>query len=102
MAAWAGQRGGVTQTGEAQFALMWENTPRSEAVETVHSVLAQVKTWRPPAALGKDLGISLSAGVATLALPPKNFPPQQLIDAAQRCLSGVQLSGGNAVKSIEF
>ena len=38
----------------------------------------------------------------TLALPPKNFPPQQLIDAAQRCLTGVQLSGGNAVKSIEF
>ena len=102
LAGWAGQRGGVAQTGEAQFALLWENCPRSEAVQTVRDVLVQVKSWRGPAALGKNLEISLSAGVATLALPPKNFPPQQLIDAAQRCLTGVQLSGGNAVKSIEF
>ncbi len=102
LASWSGQRGGVSQTGEATFALLWENCPRSDAVETVRQVLKQVKAWRMPGPIGQDLEISLSAGVATLALPPKNFPAHQLIDAAQRCLSGVQLSGGNAVKSIEF
>jgi hypothetical protein len=102
LAEWAGQRGGVTQSGEATFALLWENCPRRDAVETVRQVLQQVKSWRMPGASGQDYEISLSAGVATLALPPKNFPPQQLIDAAQRCLAGVQLSGGSAVKSIEF
>jgi HD-like signal output (HDOD) protein/GGDEF domain-containing protein len=102
LANWAGQRGGVVQTGEATFALLWENVSRSDAVETVRQVVAQVKSWRMPGTIGQDLEISLSAGVATLALPPKNFPPQQLIDAAQRCLAGVQLSGGGSVKSIEF
>ena len=91
-----------TSTGEATFALLWENCPRSDAVDAVRQVLQHVKAWRMPGPIGQDLEISLSAGVATLALPPKNFPPHQLIDAAQRCLSGVQLSGGNAVKSIEF
>jgi GGDEF domain-containing protein len=102
LAGWAGQRTGAAQVGEATFALLWENCPRSDAVETIRHVLTQVKTWRMPGSIGQDLEISLSAGVATLALPPKNFPSQQLIDAAQRCLSGVQLSGGGSIKSIEF
>jgi len=102
LANWAGQRTGAAQIGEATFALLWENCPRSDAVATVRQILSQVKTWRMPGSIGQDLEISLSAGVATLALPPKNFPPQQLIDAAQRCLSGVQLSGGGSAKSIEF
>jgi len=102
LSGWSGQRTGATQVGEATFALLWENCPRSDAVETVRQVLQQVKTWRMPGSIGQEIDISLSAGVATLALPPKNFPPQQLIDAVQRCLSGVQLSGGGAVKSIEF
>jgi HD-like signal output (HDOD) protein len=102
LAQWAGQRTGATLVGEATFALLWENCPRRDAVETVRGVLAQAKNWRMPGAVGQDLVISLSAGIATLALPPKSFPPQQLIDSAQRCLSGVQLSGGGAVKSIEF
>jgi GGDEF domain-containing protein len=99
---WAGQRTGAAHVGEETFALLWENCPRSDAVAAVRQVLSHVKSWRMPGPIGQDLELSLSAGVATLALPPKNFPPQQLIDAAQRCLSGVQLSGGATVKSIEF
>jgi HD-like signal output (HDOD) protein len=102
LAQWAGQRAGATLVGEATFALLWENCPRRDAVETVRGVLSQAKNWRMPGAIGQDLAVSLSAGIATLALPPKSFPPQQLIDSAQRCLAGVQLSGGGSVKSIEF
>ena len=50
--------------------------------------------------MGDDL--TLSAGLATLEFAPKNYPARELIDAAQRCLSGAQLSGGDTVKSIEF
>jgi HD-like signal output (HDOD) protein/GGDEF domain-containing protein len=102
LAQWAGQRTAAALVGEATFALLWENCPRRDAVETVRGILSQAKNWRMPGAAGQDVVLSLSAGVATLALPPKSFPPQQLIDSAQRCLSGVQLSGGGAVKSIEF
>jgi GGDEF domain-containing protein len=42
----------------------------------------------------------VSVGVATLALPPKNFPASELIDAAQRCLGAAKACGGNGVKSI--
>jgi hypothetical protein len=41
-------------------------------------------------------------GVASVALPPKNFPAEELIRAAERCLNGARLAGGNAVKSIEI
>ena len=102
LAAWAGQRAPASLIGEATFALVWENCNRSDAVETVRQALASAKSWRMPGSAGQELEISLSAGVATLSLPPKNFPPQQLIDAAQRCLSGAQLSGGGTAKSIEF
>ena len=46
--------------------------------------------------------LTLSAGLATLEFAPKNYPSQELIDAAGRCLIGAQLSGGDTVKSITF
>jgi hypothetical protein len=39
-------------------------------------------------------------GVATLSLPPKNFPADDLIAAAHRCLGAAKTSGGNSLKSI--
>ena len=46
--------------------------------------------------------VTVSIGVASVALPPKNFPAAELIRAAERCLNGARLSGGNAVKSLEI
>jgi HD-like signal output (HDOD) protein/GGDEF domain-containing protein len=48
-----------------------------------------------------SLPTTLSIGVATVSLPTRNFPSENLIVAAQRCLDAAQLSGGNACKSIE-
>ena len=59
----------------------------------------------PPRLSGEFLSshqvASLSAGLATLTVPPKNFPPETLIDAAERCLYGAQISGG-VIKSISL
>jgi hypothetical protein len=41
-------------------------------------------------------------GVATIALPTKNFLPATLLDGASRCLYGSHASGGTVVKSIEI
>ncbi len=46
--------------------------------------------------------VTLSVGVATVALPPKNFPAEDLLAAADRCLYGSRASGGGVVKSIEI
>jgi hypothetical protein len=61
--------------------------------------LAAVKPWSGAKfALRTDL--TLSGGLATIDFPPKNFAPQEMLDAAERCLGGAQLSGGDTVKSI--
>ena len=44
---------------------------------------------------------SLDAGIATVSLPSKNFPPNYLLETAQRCLSTAQLADANVVKSLE-
>jgi HD-like signal output (HDOD) protein len=87
--------------GEATFGLIWEDCPRNEAVALVRQIVSEAKAALPPPA-GARIELTLSAGLATLEIPPRNFPPQQLIGAAQRCLSGAQLSGGDTLKSIAF
>ncbi len=46
--------------------------------------------------------VSISVGVASVAMPPKNFPAKDLYESADRCLYGSQASGGGVVKSIEI
>jgi len=101
LADWTGQRAGATLVSDSCLAIVWEDCPRNEAVQMARHVLAAVKPWSGAEfVLRSDL--TLSFGLATIEFPPKNFPPQELLDAAQRCLGGVQLSGGDTVKSIAF
>jgi len=44
----------------------------------------------------------VSAGVATVGLPSKSLPVDQLVEAAERCLFASRSSGGNIVKSIDI
>ncbi len=66
-----------------------------EMVETVARCAAAREAW-----FGGPVTVSI--GAATLALPPHNFPCQELIDAAWRCLYGAQAAGGNGAKSIDI
>jgi GGDEF domain-containing protein len=101
LADWTGQRAGATLVSDSCLAIVWEDCQRSEAVHMARQILATVKPWSSAEfVLRSDL--TLSCGLATIELAPKNFSPQALLDAAQRCLSGAQLSGGDTVKSISF
>ena len=46
--------------------------------------------------------MTLSRGLATLEVPPRNYPPADMLAAAERCLAAAQLSGGNTTKSIDL
>jgi hypothetical protein len=46
--------------------------------------------------------LNLDVGVATVAQPPKNFPPRDLLEGADRCLYASHASGSGVVKSIEI
>lgn len=87
--------------GEVGFALLLPHCDRQAAVQLGNQLIDHVRhldlgrseTGRPV--------VSLSAGVATVALVPKNFPPHALLEAADRCLYGAHASGG-VLKSIEI
>ena len=90
------------QVDEYRFAVVFEGCERQPAVELARQLVRCSREWSTEQASALGHSMSLSAGVATLAMPPKNFPCQELINAAERCLHGVQLSGGDSVKSIDI
>jgi len=100
LAQWTGERGDAQLIGENRLAMLWPDCPRSEAVRLARHALATIKPWSSER-LHLPASLSLSAGLATLAVTPKNFPADELISAAFRCLSAAQLSGGDTVKSFE-
>jgi len=101
--------------GEAGFALVLPNCERRLAVQLGNQLIAQFRrtgsvepTDRAPTGYHAKHGhvgrrdVCISVGAATVVLPPKNFPPEDLLAAVDRCLYGSGASGGNVVKSIEI
>ena len=91
-----------TASGEAGFALILPKCERRLAVEMGDQLMQAMRRVRPGRRGGVQQPIILGVGVATLRLPPKNFPAQELLTAAQRCLYGSRACGGGVVKSIEI
>ncbi len=91
----------VLAYGDLGFAVILPNCERSTAVEYAHRLIAQLKELLPHAGERKP-PLSLSAGIGTVSLPPRNFPAADLLNGAARCLNGAQTSGGGVVKSIEI
>ncbi len=88
--------------GEAGFAVILPNCERRTAVELGSQLIEQFRRWGPAGRRGGQQAASISIGAATVALPPKNFPLEDLLAAAERCLYGSLNSGGDVVKSIEI
>jgi hypothetical protein len=59
-----------------------------------------VDSLLPAEAASTKTAITLSAGVATVSLPARNFRAVDLLIGAERCLHGAQICGGNSPKSI--
>lgn len=98
---WSDLGGIGWHVSDSRLALLWDDASRNDAVAAVRTILGQVKSWAASRfALQEPL--TLSAGVAAVELVTRNFPAEQLVEAAQRCLAGAQLSGGDTVKSIAF
>jgi HD-like signal output (HDOD) protein/GGDEF domain-containing protein len=84
------------------FALILPGAERQQAVELGNDLIRTVFTLAKTAGVEKKERLKLDVGVATLAQPPKNFPPRALLDGADRCLYASHASGGGVVKSIEI
>jgi HD-like signal output (HDOD) protein/GGDEF domain-containing protein len=85
--------------GDAGFALILPDCDRRHAVELADELLRSMRRLAPGGSPAR--AVALAVGAATVSLPPKNFPPQDLLSGADRCLYGSHASGGGVVKSIE-
>jgi HD-like signal output (HDOD) protein len=91
----------VISLDDERTAVIITNCERQAAVAIAHSVadaMSNSTSARGPSCVPDT---TLSIGVATASVVPKNFDPQRLIESAQRCLSAARACGISAVKSIE-
>jgi HD-like signal output (HDOD) protein/GGDEF domain-containing protein len=90
------------QTAETRFVLVLPDCGRRQAVQLGDALIAALR--RTIGALAGDASatVNLSAGAATVSLPPKNFSAEELIDRAGRCLYAARAAGGDCLKSIEI
>ena len=80
-------------------AILLPDCDRSLAIQLGHQLMRAARQLVPDQnADARSLAVSV--GVATLDLPPRNFPVQELITAAERCLQNAQSGGGGSLKSI--
>jgi len=94
--------GHLLQADDARFAVILEDCDRQQAVTLIRNLVQGVRRWSANHTGNRGSIRSISAGLATLSMPPKNFPTHELLDSAQRCLDGVKLSGGDSVKSLDI
>lgn len=85
--------------GDGSLVILLPEFDRQPAVELTRRVIDQAARWS--GRLIGDQGPTLSAGIATVTLPPRNFRVADLLESAHRCATAARGSGGNGVKSIE-
>ncbi len=86
-----------------RWALVLSGCDRQQAVRYAHELIREVDQTLQRYGVGDEAPTCVvSAGVASVTLPPKNFPPLDLVAAAQRCLAAAQSSGTSVVKSLEI
>ncbi|HEY2883189.1 MAG TPA: HDOD domain-containing protein [Pirellulales bacterium] len=83
------------------FAVLLPDCDRRQAVDHGQELLREVRRIGQPNSETAENRFSVSIGIATLPMTPKNFQPQTLIDSAARCLHAAQRSSGNTLKSID-
>jgi GGDEF domain-containing protein len=87
---------------DAGFAMILPDCDRGPAARLGNQLIDEVRRLAPGRRPDGRWAVSVSVGAATVSLPPKNFPAQDLLVAAGRCLSGSRASGGGVLKSIEI
>jgi GGDEF domain-containing protein len=99
----AGVPGAVCRrAGDSQFALLLPACDRQAAVAAGSDLLDKMRQFGAPLPGQVRPSVTVSIGIASARMPPKNFQPGDLIESAERCLHASRLSGGNALKSIEI
>ncbi|MBA2114497.1 HDOD domain-containing protein [Bremerella alba] len=93
--------GRVLPCGEMGLAVLLEDHDRHQTVTLTRQILDLVTSWSQRRECHQGMELALCGGVASVCVPPKSLPPQEIFQAARRCLLAASQGGGNAIKSIE-
>jgi GGDEF domain-containing protein len=85
---------------DTRCAILLVDCDRRQAIELARLLLDAVPPWLVRHG-STDSIVSFSAGIASLATPTHASRPDDLIEAADRCLFAAQRSGGGITKSID-
>ena len=92
----------VISLGPTQWAVMLCGFDKSRTVDAAKHLMSETREWSQQVKDSSRPVFNMSVGIASLALPPKNFPPEEMLDAAERCLKAAQSMGNDGVKSIDL
>lgn len=86
-----------------QRAIVLPGCDRQDAVRVANGLIRGVERSLARSSLAGSLvqGV-ISAGVASVTLPSRNFVPMDLLQTAERCLTAAQASETSVVKSLEI
>jgi len=87
---------------QGPIAIVLSNCDRTTALGIARRLKEDFAGWAAPIGLDEPSERTCSLGVATHAMPPRNFVPGDLLLAAQRCLSAAGMAGGGMIKSIDL
>jgi GGDEF domain-containing protein len=83
--------------GDMGFAVILPDCDRQRAARLANQLIEQFRRL-----VSGQSALSISLGAATVSVPSKNFPAEDLLHGAERCLYGSHASGGGVIKSIEI
>lgn len=90
----------IWRVGPSRWVIVMEDVERGEAVQECRARIESIRHWAKNRTTHELGAATVSIGVAWLPIVTKNFDARILLERAERCLSGAQLSGGDTIKSI--
>jgi diguanylate cyclase (GGDEF)-like protein len=86
----------------SRFGVILPKCDRAQAVEVANQLRLRLRNSSGTAAERTAGSLTISIGISAVNVPPRNFPAEDLVESADRCLRGVASSGGDGLKSIEL
>lgn len=89
----------VVRDAQERWAVVLPGVDRRRALQLVNEIIRRFRLICPVEEAGAT---TLSFGTATVNMPPRDFPAEELRTAAARCLYAAQAAAGDTSKSIEM